>query len=109
MLLLEDQHRPETDSSRARATEVDANALGLLQHLVSARAVPRDEGALALATQIHNLLGVLLGKALEARVEVVAGLGGVLDEVLALDLVDDGAEEDGAGWVAEPTRARLLV
>lgn len=102
MLLLEDQHGPEADGLSTGATDVDADALGLLENLVAARRVPGDEGALALAAEVLKLLRVLGGEALEAGVEVGTGLGGVLDQVLALDLGQDGAEEDGAGGVTEP-------
>lgn len=109
VLLLEDQHGPEADSLRARATDVDAEALGLLEELVAARRVPGDEGALALATKVLEVLGELLGELLETGVEVVAGLCGVLDEVLALDLSEDGAEEDGASGVTEPARGCISI
>lgn len=102
MLLLEDQHGPEADGLGTGATDVDTDALGLLEDLVAARRVPGDEGALALATEVLELLRVLGGEALEAGVEVGTGLGRVLDQVLALDLGQDGAEEDGAGGVTEP-------
>ena len=102
VLLLEDQHRPETDCLSTRATDVDSDGLGLLQDLVALRRVPGDEGSLALATEVLDLLGELCGKALEAGVEVVTSLSGVLDKVLALDLVEDSAEEDGTSRVAEP-------
>jgi len=99
MLLLEDQHRPQPYRLRTRATNVDTNSLRLLQHLVPSWGVPRNKRALALAAQVLDLVGVLLGEVLEAVVEVVARLGGVLYEVEALNFVNDGAEEDGAGWV----------
>jgi hypothetical protein len=103
MLLLEDQHRPEADGLGSRSTNVDADGLGVLQDLVTSGRVPGDEGTLALATEVLDLLGELGGEALEAGVEVSTSLSGVLDEVLVLDLVEDGAEEDGTGRVAEPT------
>ena len=109
VLPLENQHRPQTHSSRARATDIDTNTFGLLQHLIPTRAVPRDESALALATEIKDLFGVALGQALEAGEEIFAGFSGVLDEVLALDFVDDGAEEDGAGGVAEPAEECVSI
>lgn len=109
MLLLEDQHGPEANSLGTRATDVDADGLGLLQDLVTLRRVPGDEGTLALATEVLDLLGELGGKALEAGVEVSTSLGGVLDEVLALDLGKDGAEEDGTSGVTEPTGMMLVL
>jgi hypothetical protein len=79
VLLLEDQHRPETDCLSTRATDVDADGLGLLQDLVALRRVPGDEGSLALATEVLDLLGELGGKTLKAGVEVGTSLGSVLD------------------------------
>lgn len=102
MVLLEDKHGPQPDGGGTAATNVDTDTLGVLEDLVAARTVPGDEGALALATEVLDLVGVLLGEALEAGVQVVAGLGGVLDQVEALDLVDDAAEEQGAGGVTHP-------
>jgi len=103
VVLLEDQHGPEADSLGTRATDVDAVRLGLLQELVALGRVPGDKGTLALATEVLNLLGELGGKALKAGKEVSTGLGSVLDEVLVLDLVKDGTEEDGTSGVTEPT------
>ena len=109
MLLLEDEHGSEADSLGTRATDVDADALRVLQDLVTSGRVPRDEGTLALATEVLNLLGEFGGKALETSVEVSTSLGGVLDQVLVLDLVENRAEEDGASRVAEPTKILLVV
>jgi len=102
VLLLENQHRPEANCLSTRATNVDSNSLGLLEDLIALRRVPGDEGALALATEVLDLLGKLGSKALEAGVKVCTSLGGVLNEVLVLDFGKDGAEEDGTGGVAEP-------
>jgi len=102
VLLLEDQHGPETDCLSTRATDVDADSLGLLQDLIALRRVPGDEGALALATEVLDFLGELGSEALEAGVKVSTGLGGVLDEVLVLDLGENGTEEDCTGRVTEP-------
>lgn len=108
MLLLEDQHGPEAHSLGTRATNVDTDGLGLLQDLVTLGRVPGNEGTLALATEVLDLLGELGGEALEAGVKVSTSLGGVLDEVLVLDLSEDGAEENGTSGVTEPT-AMMLV
>jgi hypothetical protein len=102
VLLLEDQHRPETDCLSTRATDVDADGLGLLQDLIALRRVPGDESSLALAAEVLDLLGELGGKTLEAGVEVSTSLGSVLNEVLALDLREDGTEEDGTSRVTQP-------
>ena len=100
MLLLENQHRPQPDGLLPTAPNIDAHALGLLQHLVPTRRVPRDERALTLAAQVVDLAGVLPAELLQAVVEVVARLSRVFDEAQTFDFVDDGAEEEGACWVA---------
>ena len=64
---------------------------------------------MTLATEVLDLLGELGGKALETGVEVGTSLSGVLDEVLALDLVEDSAEEDGTSRVTEPTSVLLVL
>jgi hypothetical protein len=109
VLLLEDQHGPEAHSLRSRATNVDADGLGLPQDLVTLGRVPCNEGTLALTTEVLDLLGELGGKTLEAGVEVGTSLGGVLDKVLALDLCEDGFEENGTGGVTEPAGIMLVL
>jgi hypothetical protein len=109
VLLLEDQHRPKADCLSARATNVDADGLGLLEDLIALRRVPGDEGSLALATEVLDLLGELGSKALETGVKVSTSLGGVLDEVLVLDLGEDGAEEDSTGGVTEPAAKDVSI
>jgi len=102
VLLLEDQHGPEADCLSTRATNVDADGLGLLQDLVALRRVPGDEGTLALATEVLDLLREFGSKALEAGVKVGTSLSSVLNEILVLDLRKDGAEENGTGGITKP-------
>jgi len=102
MWLVEDQHRAQTNSTLAGSTNVDTDSLGLLQERITLWGVEGNEGTASLASQVLELVGVLLCQALDAGIEVVTYLGGVLDKVQALDLLDDAAEEDGAGWVAHP-------
>lgn len=102
MMLLEHQHRPQSDRRLSAATNVDSNLLTLLQNRVSLRAVPRDKRALALSTQIRKLAGVLLGQALEAGIQIFACGSGVFDQVQSLNLVDDSPEDDRTGRVAHP-------
>lgn len=102
MVLLERQHRTQTHGAGSATTNVDAKLLGLCQKLVALGVVEGDKGALALAAQVLELLRVLALQALELGEEVVADAGGVVDEVEALNLADDGAEEQGAGRVAHP-------
>lgn len=102
MLLLEDEHRSESNGLLARAADVDTNGLCLLENLVTAWGVPCDKSTLTLSTKVVDLARELLGELFKTSVEVGASLGGVLNEIQASDLVDDGAEEDSASWVAHP-------
>lgn len=102
MRLLKDQHGSEADGVGTAAANVDTKLLGLDEELVALGVVKGDESTLALAAEVLEVLRVLLGELLDLAIEVVSDLGGLLDEVVALDLLDDGAEEDGAGRVAHP-------
>lgn len=102
MVLLERQHRTQTHGAGSAATNVDAKLFGLCQKLVALGVVKGDESALTFTAQVLELLRVLALQALELGEEVVADAGGVVDEVEALNLADDGAEEQGAGRVAHP-------
>lgn len=102
VVLLEDQHGTQTNSLSTTATNVDTNGLGLGQDLVTLGGVPGNEGTLALTTQVLEVLGVLLGEALEASVQVVTSDTGVLDETQAVDLLDDATEDQGTGRVTHP-------
>ena len=102
MVLLENEHRPQPNRRRARSANIDTDRFRLAQHIITARGIPREEGALPLTTQVAHLARILLLQRLELRVEIVARGSRVLDEVQPLDLLDDGAEQDGAGRVAHP-------
>lgn len=102
MVLLEDQHGPEANGADSASTNVDTDALGLAEELVTLGGIPGNEGSLALTTEVLQMLGVLLSKALETRVQVFTGLGGVLDEVQALDLLNDTTEDEGTSGVTHP-------
>lgn len=102
VVLLEDQHGAQADSLGTAATDVHTDGLGLDQELVTLGGVPGNEGTLVLATQVLEVLGVLLSQALDAGVQVVTGDAGVLDKVKTLDLLDDTAEDQGTGWVTHP-------
>lgn len=102
MMSLEDQHRSQPDGPFARPTDVDPDPFHLLEDLIATRRVPRDEGALALTAKVLDLVREFLSQGRQLRVEVIARYGGVVDEVEALDLVDDGAEEESACRVAHP-------
>lgn len=102
MVLLEDQHGSQTDSTGTAATNVQTDGLGLGHELVTGRRVPGNECTLALTAKVLDLVGVLLGKTLEAGVEVLAGEGGVLNQVQTLNLLENGTEGESAGWVTDP-------
>lgn len=102
VMFLEDEHGAQANSAHATATDVDTDTLGLGKELVALGGVPGDEGTLALAAKVLQMLGVLLGQTLQTSEEVVSGGGGVLDEVQTLDFLDDAAEDEGTGWVTHP-------
>lgn len=108
MLLLKGQHGSQAHRVGARATDVDTKALGLLDELVAARVVKGNECALALTTEVLELAWVLGGQGRELAVQVVTNAGSLRDEVVLLNLLDDGAEENGARWVTHP-RVELAV
>jgi hypothetical protein len=96
-VLLEDQHRAQTDSRGATATDVDTEGLGLGDELITLGGVPSDEGTLVLTTEVLEVLWVLLGETGEATIEVVTSDAGVLDEAETLDLLNDSAVHQGRG------------
>lgn len=102
MVLLEDKHRPQADGAGSAASDVDTDRLGLGHELVTLGGVPGNEGTLALATEVLEMLRVLLRKALEAGIEVLASSGSVLNEVKTLNLVDDAAENKSTGRITHP-------
>jgi hypothetical protein len=102
MVLLEDQHGPQTHSALTATTNVDTNALALDKELVTLRSIPGNKCTLALTTQVLQVLRVLLSQTLEASKEVGASGSCVLDERQALDFLDDAAEDEGTGWVTHP-------
>lgn len=101
-MLLEHQHGPQSHGTLARSADVDTHFLALLQNGVSLRAVPRNERALALASEILDLARVLRPQTLEALVQIVARDSGVLHQVPPFNFLDDRAGNDGASGVAHP-------
>ncbi|KAI6757188.1 hypothetical protein HG531_003013 [Fusarium graminearum] len=85
MLLLEDEH-----------------SLGLSQELITLGAVKSNKGSLALTTKVLNLAWVLLAKTLKVLEKLVTNLCGVVDEIVLVDLINDGLEEDSASRVTHP-------
>lgn len=102
VVLLESQHGTQTDGGDTAAANVDAKLLGLGEELVTFGAVKGDESALALAAEVLEVVGVLGGELLNLAVEVVADAGGVVDEVEALHLLNDGTEDEAASRVTHP-------
>lgn len=102
VVVLEDKHGPQPNSTLSASTNVDTNTLSLSQDLVPLRRVPSDEGTLALTTQVLEVLGVLLRQTLETSVQVSTGSSGVLNQTQTLDLLDDAAEDQCTGRVTHP-------
>lgn len=102
VVLLKDQHGAQTDSADTASTNVDAEFLGLCEELVALGAVKGNKSTLALAAEILEVVGVFGGELLNLAVQVVTDLGGVVDEVEALNLLNDGAEDEAAGRVTHP-------
>lgn len=99
---LEDQHRTQADSPLARAADIDPHTFGLLEELVTARGVKGNERPHPFTTEVHDLLRILGLQALEAREEIIADPGGIVDQVEPLDFLNDGPEEDRTGGIAHP-------
>lgn len=102
MVLLEDQHRAQTDGRGSATTDVDTEGFGLSDELVTLGCVPGDEGTLVLTAEVLEVLGVLLGETGETTIKVVTGGAGVLNEAETLDFLEDSAEDQGTGWVSHP-------
>jgi hypothetical protein len=102
MMLLEDQHRPQADCVLSATTDVDTNALALDKELVTLGSIPSNKSTLALATQVLQVLGVLLREALKARVEVITSRGCVLNQRQTLNFLDDTTEDESARGVTHP-------
>ncbi len=102
MMSLKNQHWPQPHRPLPAPPDIDTKPLRPLHEIVAARTIPRYERALPLPPQILNLVWIPFRQALEAVVEIVACVRGVPHEIQAFDLLDDGAEEDGARGVAHP-------
>lgn len=68
MMFLEYQHRPQAHGGLARPADVHADRLHLPQECVPAGRIPRDKRSLALATEVLDLVGILLRECREAVV-----------------------------------------
>src|ERR1700722_16786345 len=77
-------------------------SLRLDEELISLWVVEGNECALSFASQVLDLVWVLLGQLLEAGIYVVSNHRGILNQVQSLNLVDDGTEQDSPSWVSHP-------
>lgn len=102
VMVLEDKHRPQSNSTLSASTYVDTNILSLSQDLIPLRRVPSNEGTLTLTTQVLEMLGVLLRKTLKTGVQISTSSSGVFNQTQTLDLLDDTAEDQSAGRVTHP-------
>lgn len=102
MVFLENQHRSEANGSLARTSDVDTDALGLLEDLISAVAVKGKESSLSFTSQVLDFSRILLGKTFELSVKIISHLGGVVDQIQTLNFLNDGTEEDSTSWVSHP-------
>jgi hypothetical protein len=107
-MLLENQHRTQSDRPLARTPNIHALGLGLLEHLVAPWTIPRNKRALPLAPQILNLARPPLRQALEALEQIIPGNLRIGNKIHALDLANNTAEQDGACRVTHP-RVELAV
>lgn len=102
MVLLEDQHGPQSHSTLSATTNINTHTLRLLQELIPSRAIERNESSLTLSSQVLELARIELSKALDTSIQVISNLRGVVDEIQTLDLLNNGAEEERACRVAHP-------
>jgi len=102
VLLLEDEHGSEADSVLAASSNVDTNVAHGANESSRVLGVEGDEGALVLASEVLDVLGVLGSQASELVVEVVADTGSLLNQLLVQDLLDDSLAHDDTGRVADP-------
>lgn len=102
MPLLKHQHRPQPHRPLPRPPNINPHPLRLPQHLIPPRTIPRNERPHPLPPQIQNLPREPLTELLELRVEVLAHARRPGDQIVPLDLIDDGAEEEGPGGIPHP-------
>src|ERR1700754_2655274 len=108
MVLLEDQHWPQSNRRCTTAADVDTQSLHLSQELIPLRVVERNESSLPFPSQILELLRIFLCEILNASIEVVAHHSGIFNQIQTLNFIDDGSEEDCASRIAHP-RVELTV
>lgn len=81
------------------------NSLGphSFDKLISPRAVPRDEGTHAFASEIQNLTRIFRLELFKLREDVRADLTGMLYKVKAVYFVVDSIEEKYSCGIADPS------
>lgn len=102
MLLLENEHRSQTNSAGAATTNVHTQSLGLGQELVALRTVKGNKCTLTLATKVLDLARIFVAKSFEVFEKAVTDPCGVVDEVVLVDFIDNSLEKDGTGRVSHP-------
>lgn len=108
MHLIKDQHRTQPHRALSRTPNINPHRLRLLQERIALRTIKCDKRSLSLTSQIIKLSRILRRQLLNARIQVVSRLCGVLDQAKTLDLVNDATEQDRASWVTHP-RVELAV
>jgi len=102
MVLLEDQHGPQSHGALSTSTNIDTNTLRLLQEFITSWAVKSNESSLSLASQVLELSRVLLSQALDTSIQIISNLRGMVDEIQTFNLLDDSTEEERTSWVTHP-------
>lgn len=102
MHLIKDQHRAQPNRALSRPSNINPHRLRLLQERIPLRTIKRNERSLSLAPQILKLPRIFHRQLLNTRIQVIARLGGVLNQVKTLNLINDATEQDCARWVAHP-------
>ncbi|KAI6767168.1 hypothetical protein HG531_011528 [Fusarium graminearum] len=102
VLLVEDEHRSETNSVLAAGTDVDSDVAHGANKAGGILSVEGNECTLVLSSEVLDVLGVLGSEALELGVQLATDAGGLLDQLLVEDLLDDSLAHDDTGWVTNP-------
>jgi hypothetical protein len=102
VLLVEDEHGSETNSVLAAGTNVDSDVAHGADEASRVLGVEGNEGTLVLSSEVLDVLRVLGGEALKLSVQLATDTGGLLNQLLVEDLLDDSLAHDDTGWVTNP-------
>lgn len=102
MLLVENEHRSEANSVLAAGTDVDSDMTHGADEASRVLGVEGNECTLVLSSEILDVLGVLGSEALKLSVQLGTDAGGLLNQLLVEDLLDDSLAHDDTGWVTNP-------